>query len=128
MQFEWIIWIIYGNERASNAIQKVEIANIKGLCTRLNERIYYRNEFDDQLLLYRQYCAHISNSSNTKTILDFSRNKKVQQAKERRDFFTNRSLEKLYIDMKETLGYTGNKDEKGRLDHYSKDNTQKHSR
>ena len=110
MQFEQIIWIIYGNEQASNAIQKVEIANIKGLCFRVNERIYYCNEFDDQLLLYRQYCAQISNSSNTKTILDFSLNKKVQQAKERLDFLTNRNLEKLYIDMKETLGYTGNKD------------------
>ena len=43
-------------------------------------------------------------------MLDFSLNKEEQQATERRDFFTNQSSEKLYIDMRETLGYTGNKD------------------
>ena len=41
---------------------------------------------------------------------DFSLNKEVQQIAGRLDFITNRSSEKLYRDMRETLGYTGNKD------------------
>ena len=94
----------------SNAIQKVEITNIKDTYSRVNERIYNLNEFDDQLLLYRQYCTYILNSSSTKTMLDFSLNKEVQQVAGRLDFITNRSSEKLDRDMRETLGCTGNKD------------------
>ena len=43
-------------------------------------------------------------------MLHFSLNKEVQHATERHDFFTNGSLQKLYIDTRETLEYTGNKD------------------
>ena len=129
-QFEWIIILIqlvfskehrntfstFGKEQASNAIQKVEITNIKDPYSMVNQRIYSLNEFDDRLLLYRQHCTYISNSSSTKTMLNFSLNKEEQQATERRDFFTNQSSEKLYIDMRETLGYTGNKDSMKRDD------------
>ena len=102
-QFEWIIILIqlvfskehrntfstFGKEQASNAIQKVEITNIKDPYSTVNQRIYNLNEFDDHLLLYRQDRAYISNSSSTKTMFDFSLKKEEQQATERRDFFTN---------------------------------------
>ena len=43
-------------------------------------------------------------------MLDFSRNKEVQDTIQRRDFFTNQCSERIYIDMRESLGYTGQKD------------------
>ena len=93
-QFEWIVILIqpvlskehrnafstHENEQASNAIQKVEITNIKDPYSRVNEKIYNLNKFDKQVLLYRQYCTYILNSSSTKTMLDFSLSKEVQQA------------------------------------------------
>ena len=93
-QFEWIVILIqpvfskehrnafstHENEQASNAIQKVEITNIKDPYSRVNEKIYNLNKFDKQVLLYRQYCTNILNSSSTKTMLDFSLSKEVQQA------------------------------------------------
>ena len=93
-QFEWIVISIqpvfskehrntfstHGNEQASNAIQKVEITNIIDPYPRVNEKIYNLNKFDNQVLLYRQYCTYILNSSSTKTMLDFSLSKEVQQA------------------------------------------------
>ena len=64
-QFEWIVILIqpvfskehrnafstHENEQASNAIQKVEITNIKDPYSRVNEKIYNLNKFDKQVLL-----------------------------------------------------------------------------
>ena len=48
--------------------------------------------------------------TSTKNTLDFSLNKECRQAAQRHEFFTNQESERIYIDMRNTLGFTGQKD------------------
>ena len=73
-------------------------------------KVYNLAEFDDQLSLYRELCAYVSNKPNTSTMLDFSSNQEIQDTVERRDFFTNQCLKRLFIDMRDSLGVTEKKD------------------
>ena len=43
-------------------------------------------------------------------MLDFSNNQEVQETIQQRDFFTTNAFERLYMDMRNSLGYTGKKD------------------
>ena len=43
-------------------------------------------------------------------MLEFSNNQEVQETIQRRDFFTTNASERLYIDMRNSLGYTSKKD------------------
>ena len=42
-------------------------------------------------------------------MLDFSNNQEVQDTLERRDFFTNQCSKRLFTDMRDSLGVTGEK-------------------
>ena len=79
-------------------------------------RVYDLAEFDDQLSLYRQFCAYISNKPSISTMLDFSNNREIQDVVERRDFFKNQCSKRLFIDMRDSLGVTGKKDPLKRSD------------
>ena len=92
------------------------IDNIKDPQGRISSKVYNLYPFDDQLLLYRQYCVYISNRSSTLTMLDFSNNQEIEEITQRRDYFTNLAGEKLYIDMRDSLGYTGKLDPMKRND------------
>ena len=54
--------------------------------------------------------AYISNSSSAKTFGSFSNNKEVQNATSRQKFFTNEASKRLHIDLRDSLGLTGEKD------------------
>ena len=43
-------------------------------------------------------------------MLDFSNNQEVQETIQQRDFFTTNAFERLYMDMRNLLGYTGKKE------------------
>ena len=49
-------------------------------------------------------------------MLDFSNNQEVQETMQWRYFFTTNASERLYIDMRNSLGYTGKKDPRKRDD------------
>ena len=129
-QFEWIIISIQpqisaehrnlyttsGNEQANHLIKKIEISNIRRKYSRINENIYDLDNFGDQLELFDQFRAYISNMASTKNALDFSVNKECQQAAQRHEYFTNQKSERIYMDMRNTLGFTGRKDSMERDD------------
>ena len=110
-------YAIYNNEVACNIIRKLSITDIKDqVNNRSYDKIYDLENFDDQFKLYRQYCAYISNRPSNQTMLDFSKNQKVQQTVQLRDYFTAAASERLYINMRESLGATGKKDAMKRND------------
>ena len=123
-QFEWIIvsiipvlskehrntYSVYNNEKATHMIQKITLSNMKDSRGLYISKVYDLTEFDDQLSLYRQFCAYITNKPSTSTMLDFSNNQEIQDKVERRDFFTNQCSKRLYIDMRDSLGVTGKND------------------
>ena len=130
-QFEWLMvsiipvlskihrntYTIYNNEVACNTIRKLSITDIKDqVNNRRYDKIYDLENFDDQFKLYRQYCAYISNRPSNQTMLDFSKNQEVQQTVQLRDYFTTAASERLYIDMRDSLGATGKKDAMKRND------------
>ena len=78
--------------------------------SRINEKIYDLDNFDDQLELFGQFRVYISNMASNKNALDSSLNKECQQAAQRHEFFTNQKPERIYRDMRNTLGFTGQKD------------------
>ena len=101
----------YDAEMANYIIRKITIANLKDIGNNnLAPRVYNLDEFDDQVKLYRQHVAYISNGSSAKTFLDFSNHKEVQNAKSRQTFFTNQASKRLYIDLRDSLGLIGKKD------------------
>ena len=102
---------------ACNTIRKLSITDIKDqVNNRRYDKIYDLENFDDQFKQYRQYCAYISNRSSNQTMLDFSKNQKVQQTVQFRDYFTTAASERLYKDMRDSLGETGKKDAMKRND------------
>ena len=124
-QFEWIIislipvlskehrntYATYEAEMANCAVRKITMSNLKGIDNNnLSPRIYDLDEFVDQVKLYRQHMAYISNGSSVKKFLDFSSNKEVQNATSQQKFFTNQASKRLYIDLRDSLGLTGKKD------------------
>ena len=92
-------------------IRKITTSNLKDISnSNLLPRIYDLDEFDDQVKLYQQHMAYISNSSSAKTFLEFSNNKEVQNATNRQKFFTNQASKRLHIGLRDSLGLTGKKD------------------
>ena len=73
-------------------------------------KVYDLTKFDDQLSLYRQFCAYISNKPSTSTMSDFSNIQKIQDTVERKGFFTSQCSKRLFIDMRDSLGITGKND------------------
>ena len=100
----------YENEQACHLIQKIEIENSRDNYSRIDDKVFELNDLDDSHCLYRQFRASISNGASTGNALDTSYNKEVQQATRFYKFFTKDAADKIYIDMRETLGYTGQKD------------------
>ena len=72
--------------------------------------MYDLTEFDDQLTIFRQYCAYITNTPSTNTFLDFSNNHEIQNNVKRKNFFTDTTAKRLYIDLRDSLEATGKKD------------------
>ena len=118
LQFEWFIISVqpqlstehrntfstYENEQVCHLIQKMEIENIKDNYSRINDKVSYLHDFNDRHSLYRKFRAYISNGASTVNVLDSSYNKEMQQATKFYKFFTKDAAEKIYIDMRETLG------------------------
>ena len=105
-QFEWIsislipflfkehrnTYARYVAETAIYVIRKITTSNLKDIGnSNLLPRIYDLDEFDDQVKLYQQHVAYISNSSSAKTFLEFFNNKEVQNETNRQKFFTNQA-------------------------------------
>ena len=49
-------------------------------------------------------------------MLDFSNNQEIQNTVEKRDFFTENTSKRIFIDMRDSLGITGKKDPLKRTD------------
>ena len=123
-QFEWIIasiililskehrntYSVYNSEKACHIIQKVTISNIKDSQGGYISKVYDLNDFDDQHILYRQYCAYISNKPSTLAMLDFSNNHEIKDTVEKRYVFMENTSKIIFIDMRDSLGITGKKD------------------
>ena len=103
-QFEWIIvsiipvlsqehrttYSVYNSEKTTHMIQKITPSKMKDSRGLYVSKVYDLTEFDDQLSLYRKFCAYISNKPSSSTTLEFSNNQEIQDTVEKRDFFTNR--------------------------------------
>ena len=96
---------------ANYAIRKITISNWKDIDNNnLSPRLYDLDEFDDQVKLYWQLVAYISNISSAKTFLDFSNNKEERNAMSWQKFFTNQASKRLYMNLRDSLGLSGKKD------------------
>ena len=115
-EFEWIsislmpvlskehrnTYATYNAEMANYVITKIIISNLKYIDNNsLSLRVYDLDDFDDQVKLYGQDVAYISNGSSAKAFLDFSNNKEVQNGTSRQKFFTNQDSKRLHIDLRE---------------------------
>ena len=79
-------------------MQKIEITNIRYKYSRINEKFFDLDDFDNQRELLTQHQAYISNFASTKNGPDFSLNNKCQQAAKRHEFLTNVKSERIYIE------------------------------
>ena len=79
-------------------------------------KVYDLTEFDDQVSLYRQLCAYISNKPSTSTMLDFSNNQETQDTVERRDFFQKSVFKKVVYRHERLSRCNGKKDPLKRRD------------
>ena len=98
-QFEWIIVSIIpvlnkehrnmysacNNEKATHMIEIITLSNMKDSRGLYISKVYNLTKFDDQLSLYRQFCAYIWDKPGTSTLLHFSNNREIQDPVERRD-------------------------------------------
>ena len=124
MQFEWFILSVqpqlsrehrntfstYENKQVCHLIKKIEIENSRDNYSRIDDKVFDLNDLDNRHSLYRQFRASISKGASTGNALNTSKNKEVQQTTRFYKFFTKDAADKIYIDMRETLGYTGQKD------------------
>ena len=69
---------VYNNRKATHIIQKITLSNMKDSRGLYISKVYDLTEFDDQVSLYRQFYAYISNKPSASTMLDFSNNQEIQ--------------------------------------------------
>ena len=87
-------------------IKNVELSNITDAYSATNLLKYDINNDTLKHLLWKQYVVWHCNGYTTPPISDYINNRKFQELLLEKDYFRNKLDEKIYIDLRDSMGYT----------------------
>ena len=96
----------YNVECAARMIKNVELSNITDAYSATNLLKYDINNDTLKHLLWKQYVVSHCNGYTTPPISDYINNREFQELLLEKDYFRNKLDEKIYIDLRDSMGYT----------------------
>ena len=118
-QFDWIeisivpnksdkhttIYDSYNREMAAQLIKSLRLINFSDLYSLTNEKKFNTENLTQKHLLYKQFLAWSGNGSSVAPISDYIDNPIFQELPDEETYFSLKSDEKVYLDVRATSGY-----------------------
>ena len=119
-QFDWVeislvydksdkhltIYNSYNTECAAKLVKSLEFANVSKEHSATNMLKYDTTSDLHKHLLYEQLLAWHTDECSTALLTDFMNNPVAQELKDKEDYFSHDSDERIYIDLRNSNGYT----------------------
>ena len=116
-QFDWIeisivpdksdkhktIYDSYNREMAAQLIKTLKLTNFTELYSLTNEKRYDTDNLTQQHLLYKQSLPWSCNGSSVAPVSDYVDNPIFQEFQDQETYFSAKSDEKIYLDLKELV-------------------------
>ena len=118
-QFDWIeisivpdksdkhttIYDSYNREMAAQLIKTLKLSNFTEIYSLNNEKRYNIDNLTQKHLLYKQFVAWNCNGSSVAPITDYMGNPIFRELPDEEEYFSLKSDEKVYLDLRATSGY-----------------------
>ena len=118
-QFDWIeisivpdksdkhttIYDSYNREMAVQLIKTLKLSNFTKIYSLTNEKRYNIDKLTQKHLLYKQFVAWNCNGSSVAPITDYIGNPIFREFPDEEEYFSLKSNEKIYLDLRATSGY-----------------------
>ena len=118
-QFDWIeisivpdesdkhktIYDSYNREMAAQLIKTLKLTNFTELYSLTNEKKYDTDNLTQQHLLYKQFLAWSCNGSSVAPVSDYVDNPIFQELPDQERYFSAKSDERIYLDLRASSGY-----------------------
>ena len=119
-QFDWLeipsiydksdkhltIYEIYNAKCAAKMINSIELGNISGAYRATNTMKFDTSNDTQKHMLWKQFVAWHCNGYSAAPISDYTNNTVFQELLLEPNYFGNKSIEKVYIDLRDSFGYT----------------------
>ena len=129
-QFDWIkillvfdksdkklrIYDCYNVECAARLIKSLEFGNVSEEHSATNTLRYDTSNDLQKHLLYNQFVAWHTNGCSTAPLTDFASHPIAQKLKDGTDYYGDDSDEKVYVDLRDSRGYTNGLNKPSRSD------------
>ena len=118
-QFDWIeisivpdksdkhktIYDSYNREMAAQLIKTLKLTNFTELYSLTNEKKYDTDNLTQQHLLYKQFLAWSCNGSSVAPVSDYVDNPIFQKLPDQERYFSAKSDERIYLDLRASSGF-----------------------
>ena len=118
-QFDWIeisivpdksdkhttIYDSYNREMAVQLIKTLKLSNFTKIYSLTNEKRYNIDKLTQKHLLYKQFVAWNCNGSSVAPLTDYMDNPIFRELPDEEEYFSLKSDEKIYLDLRATSGY-----------------------
>ena len=118
-QFDWIeipivpdksdkhttIYDNYNREMAAQLIKSLRLSNFTEIYSLTNEKKYDTDYLTQRYLLYKQFVAWNCNGSSVALLSDYMDNLIFQELPDEDTYFSAKSDEKIYLDLRASSGY-----------------------
>ena len=118
-QFDWLeipivndksdkhstIYNSYNRELAAQKIKALQLSNFTEIYSLTNEKKYSIDNLTQKNLLYKQFVAWNCNRSSVAPLTDYMDNPIFTELPDEEEYFSLKSDEKMYLDLRATSGY-----------------------
>ena len=95
----------YNREIAAQLIKSLRLINFSDLYSLKNEKKFIRDNLTQKHLLYKQFLAWSCNGSSVAPISDYKDNPIFQELPDEETYYSLKSHEKVYLDLRASSGY-----------------------
>ena len=95
----------YNRELAAQKIKTLQLSNITEIYSLTNENKYSIDNLTQNHLLYKQFVAWNRNSSSVAPLTDYMDNPIYRELPDEHEYFSLKSDERMYLDLRATSGY-----------------------
>ena len=99
------IYDSYNRELAAQLIKTLQLSNFTEIYSLTNEKRYNIDNLTQKHLLYKQFVAWNCNGSSVAPLTDYMDNPIFRELPDEEEYFSLKSDEKLYLDLRATSGY-----------------------
>ena len=95
----------YNREMAAQLIKTLKLSNFTELYSLTNEKKYDTDNLTQQHLLYKQFIAWSCNGLSVALVSDYANNSIFQELPYQEKYFSAKSDERIYLNLKASSGY-----------------------